>query len=221
LADIMEDLSTAERQGIIASLDEETAAEALAELDKRLTKEIVETMTPGKAADILEEMDPDQAADVLANLTPEHSKEVLQEMPGNEGRDVRALLQFEEDTAGGMMNTEFVYVGETAHRDEVVSWIRSRDVNIESLDSVFLIDDGARFSGAVSVGRLLLAGPEQQVAELKSEPLVSVRPDANEKEVFDLFDKYNLRSLSVVDANGRPIGSIAVDDVITRMHRQL
>jgi magnesium transporter len=221
LADIMEDLSSAERQGIIASLDEETAAEALAELDKRLTKEIVETMTPGKAADILEEMEPDQAADVLADLGPERSQEVLQEMPGNEARDVRALLQFEEDTAGGMMNTDFVYVGETARRDEVVSWIRSRDVNIESLDSVFLINDGAHFSGVVSISRLLLADPEQQMAELKAEPLVSVRPDANEKEVFDLFDKYNLRSLSVVDANSRPIGSIAVDDVITRMHREL
>jgi magnesium transporter len=165
-------------------------------------------------------MDPDQAADVLADLAPETSQEVLEEMPGNEARDVRALLQFEGDTAGGMMNTEFVYVGETARRDEVVNWIRSRDVNLESLDSVFLVNGEARFAGVVAVGRLLLADPEQQMVELKSDPLVSVRPDANEKEVFDLFDKYNLRSLSVLDENSRPIGSIAVDDVITRMHQE-
>src|SRR5260221_6544528 len=108
LADIMEDLSPDERQSIIASLDEETAAEALAELDKRLTSQIVETLTPEKAADILEEMEPDQAADVIADMTPETSRDVLREMPGEEAREVRELLKFEANSAGGMMNTDFV-----------------------------------------------------------------------------------------------------------------
>ena len=221
LADIMEELSPAERQAIVASLDDETAAEALAELDKRLTKEIVETLDRGKAADILEEMDPDQAADVLADLAPQTSQEVLEEMPGREASEVRALLQFEGDTAGGMMNTEFIFVGETATRDEVVSWIGSRDVHLEALDTIFLITDDAKFSGTVPAARLLLAAPDQRMAELKTEPLNSVPPDANEKEVFDLFDKYNLRSLAVVDDKGRPIGAIAVDDVVTRLRRKL
>jgi magnesium transporter len=221
LADIMEELSPAERQAIVASLDEETAAEALAELDKRLTKEIVETLDRGKAADILEEMDPDKAADVLADLAPQTSQEVLEEMPGREAREVRALLQFEEHTAGGMMNTEFVFVGETSTRDEVVSWIGSRDVHLEVLDTIFLITDDAKFSGTVAAARLLLAEPDQRMAEMKTEPLVSVPPDANEKEVFDLFDKYNLRSLAVIDDIGRPIGAIAVDDVVTRLRRKL
>src|ERR1700736_6372429 len=157
LADIMEDLSPHERQSIIASLDEETAAEALAELDKRLTTQIVETLAPQKAADILEEMDPDQAADVLAGLRPETSREVLSEMPGEEAREVRELLKFEENSAGGMMNTDFIYVGEAATRDEVVAWIQEMDVDLERLDTVFLINREAKFSGAVAVGRLLLA----------------------------------------------------------------
>ena len=220
LADIMEDLSPTERQAMVASLDEETAAEALAELDKRLTKEIVETLDRGKAADILEEMDPDQAADVLANLAPEASHEVLQEMPGREAGEVRALLLFDEDSAGGMMNTEFIFVGETATRDEVVSWIGSRDVHLETLDTIFLITDDAKFSGTVAAARLLLAAPDQAVAEMKSEPLLSVPPSAGEKEVFDLFDKYNLRTLAVIDDKGRPIGAIAVDDVVTRLKRK-
>jgi magnesium transporter len=221
LADIMEELSPAERQAIVASLDEETAAEALAELDKRLTKEIVETLDRGKAADILEEMDPDQAADVLANLAPQASQEVLEEMPGREASEVRALLQFEEHTAGAMMNTEFVFVLETSTRDEVVSWIGSRDIHLEVLDTIFLISDDARFSGTVPTARLLLAESDRRMIDLKTEPLVSVPPDADEKEVFDLFDKYNLRNLAVVDEAGRPIGAIAVDDVVTRLRRNL
>ncbi|HLE37656.1 MAG TPA: CBS domain-containing protein [Candidatus Acidoferrales bacterium] len=217
LADIMEELSPAERESIIASVDDETAAEALAELDARLTAQIVEKMDPEKAADIIEEMEPDAAADVLAGLTPEASQEVLSEMPREEAQEVRELLEFDESTAGGMMNSDFVLVGEAATRDEVVEWIRGKDVNLEQVDTVIVIDGQARLSGVVAVARLLLAGGEQALAELKSEPLVSVRAEAEEKEVFELFDKYNLRSLSVVDEDGRPMGSITVDDVVTRL----
>ena len=113
LAEIMEDLSAAERQGIIASLDEETAAAVLAELDERLTTQIVEKMDPERAADILEEMAPDAAADLLADLSKEVSEELLDEMPGQEADEVRELLEFDPKTAGGMMNTDFAFVGES------------------------------------------------------------------------------------------------------------
>jgi CBS domain-containing protein len=220
LADIMEDLSPVERQSIIASLDEETAAEALAELDKRLTTQIVETMDPEKAADILEEMDPDQAADVIAGLTPESSQEVLREMPGEEAREVRELLKFDENSAGGMMNTDFIYVGEAATREEVLAWIDEKETDLERLDTVFLIDGDAKLSGAVAVGRLLLAPPGEPMDALKMEPLLSVSPDAGDKEVFEIFDKYNLHSLAVVDEDGHPIGAIEVDDVVTRLRNK-
>ena len=220
LADIMEHLSPVERQSIIASLDEETAAEALAELDKRLTTQIVETMDPERAADILEEMDPDQAADVLAGLTPESSRDVLSEMPGEEAREVRELLKFDENSAGGMMNTDFIYVGEAATREEVVAWIHEKEVDLERLDTVFLIDGNAKLSGAVAVGRLLLAPGGERMDALKMEPLLSVQPDAGDKEVFELFDKYNLHSLAVVDDFGHPMGSIEVDDIVTRLRNK-
>src|ERR1700681_357446 len=186
LADIMEDLSPVERQSIVASLDEETAAEALAELDKRLTSQIVETMDPEKAADILQEMDPDQAADVLADLTPESSRDVLRDIPGEEAREVRELLKFEANSAGGMMNTDFIYVGEAATRDEVVAWIREMDVDLERLDTVFLINGEAKYSGAVALGRLSFAAPDERMESLKMEPLLSIPPDAGHKEVFEL-----------------------------------
>jgi CBS domain-containing protein/sporulation protein YlmC with PRC-barrel domain len=215
LADILEKLSPAERQAIIDTVDEETAAQALAELDERLKAQIVEKMDPEKAADIIEEMAPDEAADLLADLPPETSQEVLAEMPQEEAEEVRELLQFEEHSAGGMMNTDVVFVSEEATREEVVEWIRSRDVNLEQLDTIFLMDRGAMLSGTVAVGRLLLAHAGQKMAELKSEPLLSVPPSVEAKEVFELFDKYNLRSLAVVDENNRPIGAITVDDVVS------
>jgi magnesium transporter len=221
LADIMEELSPAERQAIIASLDEETAAEALAELDSRLTSQIVEKLAPDRAADIIEEMEPDKAADLLAGLPSQVSHDVLDELSGEDAREMTALLKFDETSAGGMMNTEFVFVGETATRAEAIAWVRGKEVKLDQLDSIILIDGDAKFSGEVAVARLLLAPEEQPLAELKSEPLVSVPPDADEKEVFELFDKYNLRTLGVVDPNGRPMGVIAVDDVVTRLRAHL
>jgi magnesium transporter len=217
LAEMMEELSAAERQGIIASLDEEMAGKVLAELDERLTRQIVEKLDPEKAADILEEMAPDAAADLLADLPKETSEELLEEMPGQEAEDVRELLSFDPSTAGGMMNTEFVFLGETATREEVLSWMRTQDLNLDSLDSVVLLDSAAQFSGIVTIARLLMAAPEQSISELKLEPLLSVQANADETEVFELFDKYNLRTLTVVDETQRPIGTIAVDDVVSRL----
>jgi magnesium transporter len=217
LAEIMEHLSAAERQGIIASLDEETAAAVLAELDQRLTTQIVEKLDPEKAADILEEMAPDAAADVLADLPKETSEELLEEMPGFEAAEVRELLAFDPATAGGMMNPEFAFVGEASTRDEVLTWMRGQELNLDQLDTIVLLDNAAQFSGTVAVARLLLAGPEQRMSELKTEPLLSVEPKADEKEVFETFDKYNLRTLTVIDEDKRPVGTITVDDVVSKL----
>src|ERR1700683_623614 len=221
LADILERLSTEERHSIIDSLDEESAAEALSELDSRLRLQIVEKLDPEKAAGIIEEMQPDEAADLLAGLTPENSRKVLEEMPTEGARDVRELLKFDENSAGGMMTTEFVFVGESATREEVVAWIRDNDVDVERLDEIFLVDTDAKFSGVVSVGRLLLAAPDQVMKTLRSEPLLSIRPNAGEKEVFHLFDKYDLKVLAVVDETGCPIGMVNVDDVVMRLVARL
>ena len=217
LAEMMEELSAAERQGIIASLDEETAAAVLAELDERLTTQIVEKLDPEKAADIIEEMAPDAAADLLADLPSETSKELLEEMPNEEAEEVRELLSFDPSTAGGMMNTEFAFVSESATRDEVLQWLRGQEFNLEQLDTIVLLDKLGHFAGTVPVARMFLASSDQTMTELKTDPLVSITADANEKDVFELFDKYNLRMLTVLDHDNRPIGSITVDDVVSRL----
>jgi len=221
LADLMEELSPAERQSIIDSLDEEIAAETLTELDKRLSTQVVEKLDPEKAADIIEEMSPDVAADLIASLPLETSEEVLQEMGHREAQEVEDLLQFSENSAGGMMNTEMVTVGEDSTRGEVVDYIRFHEIPPDQLDNIVLIDRDAALAGVVPIARLLLASSDQRMAELAFEPRLSVTPETGDKEVFELFDKYNLRSLTVVSRDNRPIGSITVDDVVSRMRAKL
>lgn len=221
LADILEDLSTEERQSIIASLDEQTAADVLSELDKRLRLQVVEKLDSEKVADIIHEMQPDQAADLLAELEPEKSREVLDEMPREDASEVRELLQFDQNSAGGMMTTHFVFVGDSAVRDEVIGYIRANEVDVEQLDAILLVDADAKLSGVVPLGKLLVADRDQIMSALRSDPLVSVKPEARDREVFELFDKYNLRVLSVVDDSGCPIGMITVDDVVTRLVAKL
>jgi magnesium transporter len=217
LADIMEELSPAERQSIIGSLDEETAADTIAELDKRLQTQVVEKLDPEKAADIIEEMNPDEAADLIQNLEPETSNKVLDEMENREAREVEGLLHFAENSAGGMMNTEIVVVGEDATRGEVVDYIRFHEISADQLDNIVLINREAVLSGTVPIARLVLADSEQRMSELAFQPLLSVAPDASDKEVFELFDKYNLRSLTVVNELKCPVGAITVDDVVSRL----
>ena len=221
LADIMEELSPAERQSIMDSLDEETAADTLAELDKRLQAQVVEQLAPEKAADIIAEMNPDEAADLIQNLEPARSQAVLREMEGTDAAEVKQLIKFDENTAGGMMNTEIVVVGEDATRGEVVDYIRFHEISLDQLDNVVLINRDAALAGTVPVARLILADGETRMAELAFEPLLSVKPDSSDKEVFEIFDKYNLRSLAVVNGENVPIGAITVDDVVSRMRAQL
>ncbi len=221
IADIVEEVSPAERQSILNSLDEETAAGTIAELDKRLQTQVVEKLDPEKAADIIEEMNPDEAADLIQNLEPETSKEVLEEMDHREAREVTELMRFDQNTAGGMMNTEIVVVGEDATRGEVVDYIRFHEVAPDQLDNIVLINRDAALAGTVPVARLILAGSDQRMAELAFEPLLSVRPNAKDKEVFELFDKYNLRSLAVVDDCNCPVGAITVDDVVSRLRAKI
>ena len=221
LADIMEELSPDERQSIFDSLDEETAAETIAELDKRLQAQVVEKLAPGKAADIIEEMNPDEAADLIQSLEPEKSAEVLEEMEHREAQEVEKLLRFEQNTAGGMMNPEIVAVGEDATRGEVLDYIRFHDIPVDQLDNIILVNREAALAGTVPLARLLLASPEQRMSEFLFEPLLSVSPEMNDKEVFEIFDKYNLRSLTVVNEQNHPIGAITVDDVVTRLRARM
>ena len=155
LADIVEELSPAEREAIFETIDSEVAADALSEIDPKMQASILESLEPEKAADIVEEMAPDEAADILSELEEETSEEILDEMDSAPKTEVRELLEFEEDTAGGMMNTEFVSLHDNASVLDALSALKGNEDLLESLNTLFLVDADERLTAAIPAGAAL------------------------------------------------------------------
>jgi len=217
IADILEELSRDEQKAVIESLDEETAASALSEIPTKMQAALLESISTEKAADIVEEMDPDEAADVLQEMPAETSAGVLADMGKEEAEEVRELLGFEEHTAGAIMTTEFVFVGETATVEGAIASLRNFEGPLESIHNIYLIDWHAALSGAVPLARILLADSSTSLKELSAESVISVPSHTDQKEVVDLFCKYNLVSLPVVDDRGHLLGVVTSDDVLELM----
>lgn len=220
LADIVEELSPEDREAIFAAIDSEVAAEALSEVDPEIQASILESLEAEKAADIIEEMAPDQAADVLAELEEETSEEILDEMETEPKAEVRELLEFEEDTAGGMMNTEYVVLHENATVADAMSALKGNEELLETLNTLFLIDSEERLAGVVPLARLFIAAGTTRLKDLSAEPVIKVVVDEKRDEVTELFDKYNLLTLPVVEEDGRLAGVITADDVISVLRKR-
>jgi magnesium transporter len=215
LADIVEDLAPAEREAIFETIDSEVAADALSEIDPKMQASILESLEPEKAADIVEEMAPDEAADALSELETETSEEILGEMDSEPKSEVRELLEFEEDTAGGMMNTEYVVLRDDASVMDALGALKGNEELLENLNVVFLIDAEGRLSAAIPLARLFIASGSARLHDLAAETLIQVTVDEHQDRVVELFDKYNLLTLPVVDESGKLAGVITADDVIS------
>jgi sporulation protein YlmC with PRC-barrel domain/CBS domain-containing protein len=215
LADIVEELSHAEREAIFESIDSEAAAEALTEVDPKMQASILEALEPEKAADIVEEMDPDEAADALAELEDETSEEILGEMESEPKTDVQELLEYEEDTAGGMMNTDFVALPEDALTADATAAIEGAEELLETLNTLFLVDAEGRPTASIPLARLFVARPGARLKELAAETLITAPAYEKQHRITELFDKYNLLTLPVVDEEGKLAGVITADDVIS------
>jgi CBS domain-containing protein/sporulation protein YlmC with PRC-barrel domain len=214
IADILEELSRDEQKAVIEGLDEETAAQALSEIPTRMQADLLESIPAQKAADIVEEMPPDEAADVLQELSPETSAEVLADMEKEEANEVRELLGFEENTAGALMTTEFVFVHESAAVEGAIAALRNFEGPLESIQAIYLVDNAAVLTAAVPIGRILLSQASVPLKDLAMDPLISVPSHAAATAVVDLFHKYNLMSLPVVDDGEHLIGVVTADDVL-------
>src|SRR5271167_3003724 len=175
LADIVEELSPEDREAIFETIDSEVAADALTEVDPEIQASILESLETETAADIVEEMSPDHAADALSELGAETSEEILEEMENAPKSEVRELLEFEEDTAGGMMNTEFVSLHEHATVADALGALKRNEDLLESLNTMFLVDAQDRLKAAVPLARLFLHEGSTQLATLASDNLVEVR----------------------------------------------
>jgi CBS domain-containing protein/sporulation protein YlmC with PRC-barrel domain len=219
LADIVEELGPAERESIFETIDSEVAAEALSEIDPRMQASILEALEPEVAADIVEEMSPDQAADALSELTDETSAEILEEMEGEPVSEVKELLEFDEDTAGGMMNTEAIVLPEQTTLSEAMVQLREHEDLLENTHVLFLSGAGGRVTASVPLARLFLADGDTQLKDLAVERLIFTTVDETKDRVTELFDKYNLLALPVVDEAGALAGVITADDVISVLRR--
>jgi Mg/Co/Ni transporter MgtE len=214
IADILEDLSHNEQKALIESLDDETAAHALSEIPTKMQADLLESIPTEKAADIVEEMPPDEAADVLNELSPETSAEVLADMEKDEAEEVRELLGFEENTAGSLMTTEYVFVHESATVEGAIEALRNFEGHVEAIQQIYLIDNETVLKGAVAIGRIVLAAANSPLAALSTEDLISVQAQQSVKSVVGLFHKYNLMSLPVVDEENHLLGMVTADDVL-------
>jgi magnesium transporter len=221
IADILEELAPAQREAVFETLDEEVAAEALEEIDPKLQAELVEALDSERAADIVEEMDPDAAADLLENLSEETSEEILEEMEPEEREEVEELLEHEEDTAAGRMTTDYISVVENAHIYDVVSLLRRFEGGLESMSTIYVINDEGQLTGVLPLAIVATAYQDAKVNTLMSRDAVYCHEESTEREVAELFDKYNLLTLPVVDDNERLTGVITADDVITLLRKRV
>ena len=220
IADILEELAPAQREAIFETLDEEVAAEALEEIDPKLQASLVESLDSDHAADIVEEMDPDAAADLLDNLPADTSEEILDEMEAEEREEVEELLEFHEDTAAGRMTTEYLSVAPDATIEHAIDVLRSYEGGVETINTIYLVDADKKCVGSVSLAMIALASPGSIMRSLATSPVVSCPPEAHESDFVELFDKYNLITLPVIDSNGRISGVITADDVISLLRKK-
>jgi magnesium transporter len=217
IADILEDLAPSEREAVFSSLPEDTAAETLEEVDPRMQKALLQGLDSERAADILEEMDPGAAADVLAEMSDEESEAILEEMEPEERQDVEELLEFSADSAAGRMTTDYVSAPKDATVADAIQALRDFEGDPDTITEIYLLGENEKLAGVVMLPRLVLSTLETTLSTLSEGHNVRCGLDASDKEVAELFDKYNLRSLPVVDHHGRVAGAIHAEQVIAQL----
>jgi magnesium transporter len=221
IADIVEELAPAEREAVFRTLDEEVAAETLEEVEPEIQRSIVESLDTERAAEIVEEMDPDAAADLLADLPQDHTEQILVEMEPEASQEVVELLEHREETAAGRMTTEFLALPVTATVENAIGVLREFEGGVETVGTIYLVDSKGTLAGAVPLAKLVLAQTSTPLLSLTSEPLIHTQENASDNEVAELFDKYNLITLPVIDEHNKLVGVITSDDVITMLRSKL
>jgi magnesium transporter len=217
LADILEELAPAERQALFTSLDEGTAAEALEEIEPRMQKALTDSLDSEHVAGIVEEMDPAAAADFLSKLPEERSEAILEEMDPEERQGVEDLLEFSGDSAASEMTTDYIALGQQTSVNDAIAAIENFEGDMETLTHIYLIDEQEVLHGIVPLVKVLLAPRDSALAKLTDDHVVSCDIHANSKKVAELFDKYNLRALPVLDSGKKLAGVIYAEQVIAQL----
>ncbi len=212
LARLLNYLPTGERETLFGWLPSEQAGLALAELDEELRTRLLEETHPERLSEFLGHLETDDAADVLADLPEEVAARVLPLLDRSE--EVRSLLHYDEESAGGIMGTEFVIVPETWTVAEATEEVRRNAETVEAVFAVFVSDAQGRVQGMVSLKNLLLTLADTPVSDIMDEDVITVPPEIDQEEVARIMQRYDLVSLPVVDARGEMLGRITIDDIV-------
>jgi Mg/Co/Ni transporter MgtE len=165
-------------------------------------------------------MAPHEAADALAELEEQTSEDILEEMEPEPKTEVEELLEFAENSAGGLMNTEYVALPENSTVAEAMEALKAHEEVLETLNTLFLVDPDGRLTAAVPLAKLFIAAGATPLKELASEPLLQVDVEEKQDRITEIFDKYNLLALPVVDEAGKLAGAITADEVISLLRQK-
>jgi magnesium transporter len=214
IADIVEELGAKERRAVFDTLTEEIAADTLEEMELEDQVSVIEHMDAERASDILEEMPPDEVADILTELPEDRAQQILGLMEKGEADEIQELLAYEEDTAGGLMTTEYVAVPDTLTAQECIEELRRMEPGAESVYYVFVIDAEEHLHGVLSLRDLIVAQPATPIDDIMIRDVVTVHLEDGQKEVAAVLSKYNLLAVPVVDEEFRLQGVVTVDDAL-------
>ncbi len=214
IARIVNELDPHQRADVFELLDVETAADVLTEAHPEVQAQIVENLEDELAADILEEMEPDEAADVLGDVSAEKREDILEEMEPEEAEDVIELLEYEDNTAGGLMTTEYVAISKDQTAQQTIDKIRELEPSAETIYYLYVVDSSEHLVGVISLRELIVAKPDTPVEEFMEDKVVHVHPDAPIEEIAQTLSDYNLLAVPVVDEENRLQGIITVDDAL-------
>ncbi|MDR2892813.1 MAG: magnesium transporter [Deltaproteobacteria bacterium] len=215
LAERIENLSLEEQVSLISSIPAENAADALVEMDESSRVELMEQLDAVTAACLVSEMDPDDAADILDELDEEHRDDLLQRLEQEDAEEIRTLMAFDPDTAGGLMNTDIVVLEESLTVDEGIKVLRQDIEDKEIPYYAYLVDEAEHLTGVLSLRDLLTLPRGTKLLDASSgRSMISVTYDQDREEVAQLFSDYNFLALPVVDEENRLLGIITHDDVI-------
>lgn len=214
IATVISQMSPGEAADVLEALDDETAAHALAELEDDHQAAVLAAMEPEEAADVLEEMAPHEAADVLGDIEEERAQELIRLMVPKAASEVQSLLAYEEDTAGGLMNSRVIAVRESDTADEVIAQLRHTAPPEDEIYYLYVVDDEGCLRGVLSLRDLVVAPPDARVADFMHRDVEFARLNDSKGEVARKLVRYNLLAIPVVDDADHLKGVVTVNDVV-------
>lgn len=214
IAEIVDNLGLSDSISILNSLDEEAAADAFEEISPEKQRTILTEIEKKQAADLIDEMSPDDAADLLAFLSPEKKEEILKLMDPEESYELRELLQYHENSAGGIMTTEYASITRDMTTADVIKYLRKAAHDLETIYYMYVLSSDSKLEGVITIRELLLEDDDTKVEDFMIKDIISVNVEDQEDDVARQIAKYNLIAIPVVDDNNEMKGIVTVDDAI-------